>query len=77
MFTLHLFDNTEAEYPTFRAAFVAMYDAVKSQKSISMQLLETWTWIKPVSANTPLMFWAAVDKAREDGILGDDGKILP
>ena len=43
MIKLHLFNNKEGFHATFEDAFVALHTAVKAEKNISMQLLESWT----------------------------------
>lgn len=69
------YNNVETKHPTFRDAFIHLYNSVRSSPRVSIQLLETWTWIKEEGEELPIMFWPAVNKARALGILTDDGRI--
>lgn len=68
------YNNVETKHPTFRDAFLHLYHSVRSSPGASIQLLETWTWIKE-DGQQPMMFWPVVNKARALGILTDDGRI--
>ncbi len=63
-------------FDTFKEAFTAIYNAIKKEPTLSVQLLETTIWIiaDGINAN-PIFFYDAKDLACEMGIL-IDGKLI-
>ena len=58
---------------TFAEAFKAIYDAIRLDKQLSWQVLETTTWIESDAALciSPIMFYEARDRMCKEGYLVD------
>jgi len=53
----------------FEEAFKALYYKIESESNLSLQVLETATWIKEESSELPIMFYDARDLACKLGLL--------
>lgn len=76
MYKVFFCRDNETLFETFAQAFRYLYEVVKKEKNNSLQLLETATWIEDVERRTPIMFFKAIERAREEGLLSDDGKLI-
>jgi len=62
-------------FSLFEEAFKALYHKIKSEPNLSLQVLETATWIREESSKVPIMFYDARDMACNLGLL-KDGKLV-
>jgi len=76
MWTLTWLLNQDSQHATFADAFREMYRKFHDEKVLTKQSLESIWILPPEPKNTlPIMFWAAIEKAHDEGVLTKDGKL--
>jgi hypothetical protein len=69
-------NGVDTPHETFREAFIELYKYIKDGTPKSQQLLESFVWIIRDGTHDPILIYRAIEKARNEKILSDDGKII-